>query len=1310
TYRVMAVDTLGIESLPSNEATGDASDDTPPAKPVIFYPTVAGKPVVLYEARTDTSGTAELGSTVELFRDGLPVSKTTALENDVIQSITLDYSGEGASLSPDEKILAYSYNGSIWLKTLTTGNITQIIQQGTSPLWSPDGRRLAYIFMDSNWNDRIGIYNIETGSSALLTDDITAYESSPSWSSDGGKFAFISNRGGSQAAWVKNLASGSIVQVTHNGYPSNSKLSPDGRRLAYFEYQYLYIVDILNGETIQVDVQTDSYSLDWSPDSKGLVYVSSRNGNADIFVLDINTQNQIQITDSPRDEFNPMWSPDGLTIAFAKRESEWSNSIWVTSSEQNQERLIQQGLHNLNYLSWARSGGITFIDQNILNIVYLKGHFCFKDVELNSGENIFHTTAIDSSGNLSLPSEEISVVFDTSLMPDMETTMDDILIYPPYPMAGEELAINVVVWNKGQVEVRDVDVDIYLWDSSGNLELLKSEKIPYIAADSGEVMPISWDSTGKAGTNTVIVVIDPEDKVSEVFETNNYAEKEFYVADTEGIAMDTILNSNEYKGNQDVNININLRNSGPERDVVMEVWIEDGNGYVVTLLNTIRTHLSYASEQNYSLLWNTGSTYAGSYRVHTLLKNPPDILTENITPFTILPDIDIESTLVIDKTNYGSNEDMFVNFNVRNNGRNYVIPELNLKVRIVDGVDKGLFIEDRNITNLLPGVTTALSSIWNTGLNLSGDYSVILEIYLDSKMVSSKSVPFKIDETIIITGNITVTPSVVILGNTVRASYTIQNIGNADAIGLTVKVSVIDPETQDLMDTKEETIDFGVNTMRNGQFVFSTLGYKLKTYTMGLQYMCQGNQKNIASISFTVRDGTPPVVSIISPVSGSQFSSSVEIAALVLDDASGVDKVEYQMDDGQWNLLPISDISRGIYKTTWTPTVSDVGMHIISFRASDKAVNTSSPVSTTITIDLMPPVANAGPDQNVITGELVTLNGSESYDPEGAMITFLWSFLEVPSGSNITDTSLSDVTSVKPTFTPDVDGRYSLKLIVNDGELDSTPDEVVIIATTPNVAPNANAGPDQNVFTGTLVQLDGSGSNDPDKGPQVLSYLWSFAELPQGSGLTDDDIIGRNHANASFITDVDGSYVLRLVVGDGDLTSNDDVVIISKTPNVPPNANAGDDITIYLGETAVLNGSTSNDPDNGPSALTFSWKFVSLPTGSQIRNEDIAGSNTPYPSFIPDVAETYVLELMVSDGQDVDFDNVAVTVVSECNVRGDLDDDCDVDKNDLNILLLYRNKPASNCPDCDLDGDGKITALDARKLVLLCTRPRCACK
>jgi len=77
---------------------------------------------------------------------------------------------------------------------------------------------------------------------------------------------------------------------------------------------------------------------------------------------------------------------------------------------------------------------------------------------------------------------------------------------------------------------------------------------------------------------------------------------------------------------------------------------------------------------------------------------------------------------------------------------------------------------------------------------------------------------------------------------------------------------------------------------------------------------------------------------------------------------------------------------------------------------------------------------------------------------------------------------------------------------------------------------------------------------------------------------------------------------------------------------------------------------------------------------------------------------------------DVPYNNYPFVLVAgvEEIIPGDLDGDEDIDRDDINIFLTYRNQPASACPECDIDGDGTITALDARKIVLLCTRPRCA--
>lgn len=61
-------------------------------------------------------------------------------------------------------------------------------------------------------------------------------------------------------------------------------------------------------------------------------------------------------------------------------------------------------------------------------------------------------------------------------------------------------------------------------------------------------------------------------------------------------------------------------------------------------------------------------------------------------------------------------------------------------------------------------------------------------------------------------------------------------------------------------------------------------------------------------------------------------------------------------------------------------------------------------------------------------------------------------------------------------------------------------------------------------------------------------------------------------------------------------------------------------------------------------------------------------------------------------------------------VFGDVNSDGMVDILDLNLVLFYRNQPAWVCPSCDLDGDGMITGLDARKVIINCTCFRCICQ
>lgn len=293
----------------------------------------------------------------------------------------------------------------------------------------------------------------------------------------------------------------------------------------------------------------------------------------------------------------------------------------------------------------------------------------------------------------------------------------------------------------------------------------------------------------------------------------------------------------------------------------------------------------------------------------------------------------------------------------------------------------------------------------------------------------------------------------------------------------------------------------------------------------------------------------------------------------------------------------------------------------------------SAPASVTVTAEPVNhgPSADAGLDRGVVTGNEVLLDGSESFDPDGDDLTYDWSFVEKPSGSIA---AFDDSASATPTFTADLDGDYRVHLVVSDGEASSAPDEVVVNASADNLAPVAEAGVDQSVAVGTTVQLDGSSSYDPNGAD--LTYAWTFTGRPDGSTAT---LTQDGTAAASFVADVEGSYVVALVVDDGLVTSAPDTLHVQAfIENTPPVADAGDDAAGAVGDPIQLDGSGSSDADGD--LLAFDWQFTSLPPGSEVV---LNNPNVVSPTFVPDVEtdldgtpdtpdDFYELRLQVWDG------------------------------------------------------------------------------
>jgi hypothetical protein len=183
------------------------------------------------------------------------------------------------------------------------------------------------------------------------------------------------------------------------------------------------------------------------------------------------------------------------------------------------------------------------------------------------------------------------------------------------------------------------------------------------------------------------------------------------------------------------------------------------------------------------------------------------------------------------------------------------------------------------------------------------------------------------------------------------------------------------------------------------------------------------------------------------------------------------------------------------------------------------------------------PIANAGPDQSIHAGQLVTLDGTGSFDDNTATenLVFAWTLTGKPEGSSAT---LSRPDTSRPSFVADLPGVYTASLIVKDVDgLSSAPDTVVVSSL--NGAPVADAGPDRGTFVGDVVTLNGSMSRDPDLDP--LAFSWTLATPARSAAV----LAGKTTAFPTFTPDVPGSYTGTLTVKDPFGAVATDSVVVS---------------------------------------------------------------------------------------------------------------------------------------------------------------------
>ncbi len=198
--------------------------------------------------------------------------------------------------------------------------------------------------------------------------------------------------------------------------------------------------------------------------------------------------------------------------------------------------------------------------------------------------------------------------------------------------------------------------------------------------------------------------------------------------------------------------------------------------------------------------------------------------------------------------------------------------------------------------------------------------------------------------------------------------------------------------------------------------------------------------------------------------------------------------------------------------------------------------------------NLIPPVAGAGADQNIVVSS-AALSGTAT-DSDGSIVSTIWTQVSGPN------TAIFDNNAIlTPTVSSLIDGTYVFRLTATDDDTLTHFDDVSIttVLTVPNVAPTAHAGPDANeagppvgAFTFTL---DGSASTDSDG--TVVKYTWMTISKPVGSGAASfsPNGDGTNSTTCTIPNDgtSDGAWTFQLEVEDDQGATDTDTVVITAT-------------------------------------------------------------------------------------------------------------------------------------------------------------------
>ena len=249
-------------------------------------------------------------------------------------NVTKDYSPQ---LSRNGKKIAYvsemgngvqvnimdSDGGNVVKPPVDSGNMN-------NPHWCPQSEQVSFI---TDREGQIDVYVINSdGTDMLKVTDDNLEEDLGNWSPNAEWVVYAISQGEDKGVYMRNPRGVDVIQLTQT-QDSGPVWAPVGTLIAYFseitvknndgEEKVDTEMRIVDAETLEVtslvaQVHAES-GISWSPDGKKISYVADVNGNKEVFVMEDDGSNQIQLTRNHLDDISPVWSRDGNKIVFVSQ-------------------------------------------------------------------------------------------------------------------------------------------------------------------------------------------------------------------------------------------------------------------------------------------------------------------------------------------------------------------------------------------------------------------------------------------------------------------------------------------------------------------------------------------------------------------------------------------------------------------------------------------------------------------------------------------------------------------------------------------------------------------------------------------------------------------------------------------------------------------------------------------------------------------------------------------------------------------------------------------------------------------------------